>query len=118
MLRGMADRKRQSAEHTDVVPFKTQGVMTMSHEQRERINAELGRPAVAASADRSIETIRAGFAAFMSTMRVPPGTRSSITSLGGRRTLLVEAEQQLRTGTTLYFHGGSFLMDRQRPEWR
>lgn len=82
----------------------------MSREQRERIKAELGRPSVAASAGRTIEQIRAGFAAFMATMLVPSGTRSSVTTLGGCRALLVEAEQGARLGTILYFHGGSFLM--------
>lgn len=82
----------------------------MSREQRERINAELGQPRVAASSARSIEQIRAGFAAFMATMQVPTGTRSDATTLGSRRALLVEPEQAARPGTILYFHGGSNLM--------
>ena len=48
----------------------------MSREQRERIKAELGWPGVAASSDRSIVQIRADFARFMATMRVPAGTRN------------------------------------------
>lgn len=82
----------------------------MSREQRERMNTKLGQPCVAASPGRSIEEIRAGFDAFMATMRVPSGTRTSATTLGGRRALLVEAERNSRPGTILYFHGGSFLM--------
>ena len=82
----------------------------MSREQRERIKAELGRPGVAASSDRSIEQIRADFARFMATMRVPAGTCSHSTTLGTRRALLVEAERGTRPGTILYFHGGSCLM--------
>jgi epsilon-lactone hydrolase len=82
----------------------------MSREQRERIKAELGQPSVATASCRSIEQIRAGFAAFMVTLRVPSGTRTSVTSLSGRRSLLVEAERDSRPGTILYFHGGSFLM--------
>lgn len=82
----------------------------MSREQRERIRAELGRPAVAASADRSLEQIRAGFAAFMAMMKVPSGTAAAPVTLGGRRAVLVEAERDVRAGTILYFHGGSFLM--------
>lgn len=82
----------------------------MSHEQRERIKAQLGRPSVAASSDRTIAQIRAGFAAFMKTMRVPAGTHSVETSLGGCAALLVEPDADVRPGTILYFHGGSFLM--------
>ncbi|MFC2255018.1 alpha/beta hydrolase [Labrys portucalensis] len=82
----------------------------MSREQRERIKAELGRPRVAASSDRSIEQIRADFAAFMATMHVPKGTHSRSTTLGTRSALLVEAEQGAQPGTILYFHGGSCLM--------
>lgn len=82
----------------------------MSREQRDHIKAELGRPGVAASSDRSIEQIRADFARFMATMRVPAGTRSHSTTLGARRALLVEAERGTRPGTILYFHGGSCLM--------
>ncbi|MCS2159017.1 alpha/beta hydrolase [Scandinavium sp. H11S7] len=82
----------------------------MSHEQREEIKMKLGLPAVAASSDRSIEQIRAGFAAFMKTMRIPSGTLVSNTTLGGQRALIVERETDKRAGTILYFHGGSFLM--------
>lgn len=82
----------------------------MSREQRQRIKAELGRPRVAASSERSIEQIRTDFAAFMATMQVPKGTYSRPTTLGARRALLVEPEQNARPGTILYFHGGSCLM--------
>lgn len=82
----------------------------MSREQRERIKAELGKPAVVASSNRSMTQIRAGFAAFMATMQVPAGTHTTATTLAGRHALLVEAERGSREGTILYFHGGSFLM--------
>ena len=55
----------------------------------------------------SVEELRAGFAALMSTMIVPPGFRTSTTTLGGRSALSVPPEHGARPGgTILYFHGG------------
>ncbi|HLG83480.1 MAG TPA: alpha/beta hydrolase [Bradyrhizobium sp.] len=82
----------------------------MSREQRAHLNAKLGLPSESAAADRSLQGMRAWFAAFMSTLQVPAGTRSSATTLGKCRALLVEAEQSSRPGTILYFHGGSYSM--------
>jgi epsilon-lactone hydrolase len=82
----------------------------MSREQRDRINAKLGRPDAAAFANLSIEQVRAGFAGFMATMQVPAGTRSSATTLGSRPALLVETEGRASAGTILYFHGGAYSM--------
>ena len=82
----------------------------MSLEQRERIKAQLVRPSVSASCGRTIAQIRAGCAAFMKTMRVPAGTHSVETSLGGSAALLVEPDTGAMPCTILYFHGGPFLM--------
>ncbi len=82
----------------------------MSREQRAQLNARLGRPSESAAADRSLQSMRAGFAAFMATLQVPAGARSSVTALGDRRALLVEAERNSRPGAILYFHGGSYVM--------
>ena len=82
----------------------------MSRVQREQISKTLGKPNLAAGSTRTIEQARAGFAAFMATLRIPSGTRSSGATLGGRRALLVEADGSSRPGTILYFHGGSFIM--------
>lgn len=82
----------------------------MSRKQREDIKNKLVLPTIAASADRTLEQIRAGFAAFMKTMHIPLGTQISSTTLGERKALLVEKKQDKRDGIILYFHGGSFLM--------
>ncbi|GAA2595128.1 alpha/beta hydrolase [Winogradskya consettensis] len=57
----------------------------------------------------SIEEIRSGFAAFMTTMAVPGGVHREATTLGGRPALSVRPERDERPGTILYLHGGSFV---------
>lgn len=84
---------------------QTMGEM-MSRQQREKIDAML-RQFRHEGPPPSVEELRAGFTAMMSTMVVPPGFRTSATTLGGRPALSVEPEQGARPwGTILYFHGG------------
>jgi len=78
----------------------------MSRQQRQKIDAMLRQPRPEGPPP-SVEELRAGFAALMSTMIVPPGFRTSTTTVGGRPALFVEPEQGARLGgTILYFHGG------------
>ena len=78
----------------------------MSRQQREKIDAMLRQPRPEGPPP-SVEELRAGFAALMSTMIVPPGFRTSTTTLGGRSALSVPPEHGARPGgTILYFHGG------------
>ncbi|WP_199636527.1 alpha/beta hydrolase [Serratia sp. PAMC26656] len=79
----------------------------MSREQRKKLNAKFGLPNPNADTARSIEQIRAGFAALMGTMQVPEGTTMTTTQLGSQRTLVIEACEQKKEGIILYFHGGS-----------
>lgn len=79
----------------------------MSKEQRAKINGMLQRPP--SDGPRSVESIRSGFAEMMATMIVPEGIRTAETTLGTRRTLLVEPVGPQRAGTILYFHGGGFV---------
>jgi epsilon-lactone hydrolase len=80
----------------------------MSRRQRTMIDAVLrGRPRPAEP--RSVETLRAGFAAMMATMAVPGGLRTTPVTLGARRALLVEPDDRRPAGTILYFHGGGFV---------
>ncbi|MFJ4652540.1 alpha/beta hydrolase [Nocardia sp. NPDC088792] len=79
----------------------------MSKEQRAKINGMLQR--TPADGPRSVESIRSGFADMMATMIVPEDIRTTETTLGTRRTLLVEPVGPQRAGTVLYFHGGSFV---------
>ncbi|PZE78575.1 alpha/beta hydrolase [Curtobacterium sp. MCBD17_019] len=59
---------------------------------------------------RSIEEMRADFAALMARFPVPGGVRRSAVELGGRPAVLVEPEGEAGPGTILYFHGGSWLL--------
>ena len=78
----------------------------MSRQQRQKIDAMLRQPRPEGPPP-SVEELRAGFAALMSTMIVPPGFRTSTTTVGGRPALFIEPEQGARLGgTILYFHGG------------
>ena len=78
----------------------------MSRQQRQKIDAMLRQPRPEGPPP-SVEELRAGFAALMSTMIVPPGFRTSTTTLGGRSALSVPPEHGARPGgTILYFHGG------------
>jgi len=80
----------------------------MSRQQREKVDAILRRPRPEGPPP-SVEALRAGFAALMSTMIVPSGIRTTATTLGSRNALLVEPLQGARPGTILYFHGGGFV---------
>ncbi|MGM7972740.1 alpha/beta hydrolase [Yersinia enterocolitica] len=82
----------------------------MSRAQREQLNNKLGKPALSDAIDKTIDQIRADFAAFMNTMKIPSGTRVTTSTLGGRRALVIEAEENVRSGAFIYFHGGSYLM--------
>ncbi|NNC11340.1 alpha/beta hydrolase [Planctomonas sp. JC2975] len=79
----------------------------MSAQQRIELDAQL-RFTPQPAGPATIEQARAGFAAFMGQFPVPAGVRSTTAMLGGRRAVVVEAEQHVRPGTILYFHGGSF----------
>ncbi|MEV4612546.1 alpha/beta hydrolase [Kitasatospora sp. NPDC049258] len=80
----------------------------MSREQRAKIDAILRQPRP--EGPRSVEELRAGFKALMAQMIVPDGIRTTGTALGDRPALLVEPVGAPRTGTILYFHGGSFVI--------
>jgi epsilon-lactone hydrolase len=87
---------------------------TMSLEQRAKIDSMLRSfPSLLTP---SVEEQRAGFAAFMSTMIVPDGTRTTEVELGGLRTLLVEPTGESRPGTILFFHGGAHVMGSPETE--
>jgi monoterpene epsilon-lactone hydrolase len=81
----------------------------MSRQQRAALDAML-RHAPQEPRPQSLEEMRAGFAALMATFPVPSGVRTTPTTLGARRAVLVEADGGGRPGTILYFHGGSFAL--------
>ncbi|MDU0204873.1 alpha/beta hydrolase [Paenibacillus sp. MAH-36] len=80
----------------------------MSREQRKNLDEMLRRPKP--TKPQSVEEIRANFAAFMATMKVPEGIRTTPTTLGNRLGVTVDPEQDARPGIILYFHGGSYIM--------
>ena len=80
----------------------------MSRDQRAQLDARLREPK--SESPGSIEDFRSWFADLMALMIVPAGIRTTETTLGPRRTLLVEPEGDPRGGTILYFHGGSFVV--------
>jgi epsilon-lactone hydrolase len=79
----------------------------MSREQRAKIDALLRQPQP--EGPQSVEEIRAGFRALMAQMFVPDAIRTTRTTLGDRPALHVEPDGDPRTGTILYFHGGSYV---------
>jgi epsilon-lactone hydrolase len=88
----------------------------MSHEQRRALDAKLRSFTPLFDPNRSLDDARAsiqsardGFAALMSTMKVPDGFRTEEVDLAGIRALRIEATGTKRAGTILYFHGGSFV---------
>ncbi|AMM21542.1 alpha/beta hydrolase [Frondihabitans sp. PAMC 28766] len=88
----------------------------MTREQRQAIDAQMRRFTPLFS-NRSLDEVRAsigdaraGFATFMSTLKVPDGIRTSEVELGGSRSLKIEPTGESRHGTILYFHGGSFVV--------
>ncbi|WP_031513293.1 alpha/beta hydrolase [Streptomyces sp. NRRL F-5123] len=80
----------------------------MSRQQRAEIDAMVRRPQP--EAPRSVEEIRAGFRAMMGEMIVPAGIRTRTATLGDRPAVLVESAGTPKTGTILYFHGGSYVV--------
>jgi acetyl esterase/lipase len=88
----------------------------MTWEQRAKIDSMLRSQPPAPTG--TIEEQRAGYAAFMSTMFVPDGTRTIEAELGGLRTLLVEPEPEAESqpGTILFFHGGAWVVGSPETE--
>ena len=82
----------------------------MSREQRAQLDAMLRRPQAEPQGPPSIEELRSWFVDLMATMIVPEGLRTTETTLGPRRALLVEPGEGARVGTILYFHGGSYVL--------
>ena len=80
----------------------------MSRLQREELDAQLR--ASTAPAPQTVEGLRTWFADMMATMEIPNGLRTAEARLGGSRAVRVEASHELRPGTILYFHGGSWIM--------
>ncbi|MGC5255811.1 alpha/beta hydrolase [Gordonia sp. DT218] len=54
--------------------------------------------------------MRENFAKLMARFPVPSGVRTSETTLAGRSAVRVDPEGEIRPGTILYFHGGSFAL--------
>jgi acetyl esterase/lipase len=81
----------------------------MSMEQRKALDAML-REAPQPSGRLPVERMREGFARFMRSFPVPAGVRGTPTKLADRPAVLVEPDGDARTGTILYFHGGSFSL--------
>jgi monoterpene epsilon-lactone hydrolase len=84
--------------------------MTTSQRDAVRTLLRQPQPAIATTAPPTPEEMRAEFVALMATMPVPEGIRTAPTTLGGRPALRVEPEDGARTGTILYFHGGSYVV--------
>jgi len=87
----------------------------MSTQQREKIDAML-RQLRTEDLRPSVEEMRAFYAEFSRRWIVPDGIRTTETDLAGLRTLLVEPEGESRTGTILYFHGGSWVVGSPETE--
>ncbi|WP_308466720.1 alpha/beta hydrolase [Rathayibacter soli] len=81
----------------------------MSEQQRRALDATL-REAPQPSGPVSVEHMRAGFAHFMSRFPIPTGVTRTPVELGDRPAILVEPKRERRSGTILYFHGGSFSL--------
>jgi acetyl esterase/lipase len=79
----------------------------MSKEQRAAVDAIMRQPR---PAPRTVEEMRAGYAAAQARMLVPQGIHTSETTLGERRALVVEPVDPPRRGTVLYFHGGAWSL--------
>jgi acetyl esterase/lipase len=88
----------------------------MTHEQRQALDRRLRAFSPLFDPTRSLDERRAsiqdardGFAGLMATMQVPEGFRTGETELAGIRTLRFDPVGDLRPGTILFFHGGSFV---------
>ncbi|PRY44771.1 alpha/beta hydrolase [Umezawaea tangerina] len=79
----------------------------MSREQRAKVDAVLREPR---PAPRTVQEMRAGFAARQARSAVPEAITTSATTLGDRRALVVEPARGRRPGTILYFHGGAWTL--------
>ena len=87
----------------------------MTHQQREQIDA-MFRSVQVPGGRQTIEEQRAVYAAIMGRMHVPQDVRVSQTKLAGLRTLLVEPLRESRSGTILFFHGGSWVVGSPETE--
>jgi monoterpene epsilon-lactone hydrolase len=88
----------------------------MSLKQRRALDQQLRAYTPLFDANRSLDERRAsipevrnGFAAIMATMRVPDGFRATPAELAGLRALRFDPVTTPRTGTILFFHGGSYV---------
>jgi monoterpene epsilon-lactone hydrolase len=81
----------------------------MSREQRRALDAQL-RSAPQPSGPAPVEQMRIGFEHFMDGFPVPTSVTQTPTHLGDRPAVLVEPAGDVRPGTILYFHGGSFSL--------
>lgn len=81
----------------------------VSKQQRADLDAMV-RHAPEEFRPETVDTLRAGFDALMSTMAIPAGVQTTPTTVGGVAALLVEPLAGGRAGTILYFHGGSFSL--------
>jgi monoterpene epsilon-lactone hydrolase len=81
----------------------------MSREQRRALDAQL-RSAPQPSGAVTVEQMRTGFEHFMDGFPVPTSVTQTPTHLGDRPAVLVEPAGDVRPGTILYFHGGSFSL--------
>jgi epsilon-lactone hydrolase len=87
----------------------------MSLQQRAEIDSMLRRQPLPMD-QPTVGQQRAAYADLMSHMIVPDGIRTTSTDLGGMRTLLVEPDGPSRSGTILFFHGGSFVVGSPETE--
>lgn len=80
----------------------------MSKIQREQLDAQLRGTDL--GSDQTVAEIRENFAKMMSDLPVPDGIHLHDTTLGGRPALRVDPDTGARSGTLLYFHGGSHVV--------
>jgi monoterpene epsilon-lactone hydrolase len=85
----------------------------MTASQRDALDAML-RNGPRDAARQPIDEMRSDFEGLMANMTVPSGARTAPTTLGGIPALAVEPELEARTGTILYFHGGSWVLGSPR----
>ena len=81
----------------------------MSRKQREAIDKML-RSSPSGFSPQPVEAMRQNFAKLMALFPVPSGVRTSQTTIAGRPAVRVDPEADVRPGTILYFHGGSFAL--------
>jgi epsilon-lactone hydrolase len=76
----------------------------MTREQRATVNDMSHR--LPSTEPKTIQAMRADFAAMMATMLVAEGIQITRTTLSDCPALMVESQRQTTPGTILYFHGG------------